>query len=132
VKLLLPPDCPVTKGTRVHVRFTYDRYGYRFLHAAVDNFPRNLGRLIFPTPTSLGSRVNGGEEARPLTDQDIRWREASVNQEQRQAIKVRIQALDGLEPARLVYRKPAPTFCLAGHPEQQPWRRALPDLGTAR
>lgn len=87
VKLLLPPTFPTDahpSDSRFHVRFTYDRWGYRFLHRALQVVEKTPGHMIFPSETAPTAETR----AKPVVEAEdaMGWINPSINEEQRQAV----------------------------------------------
>ncbi|GAB5032169.1 rna helicase [Nannochloropsis oceanica] len=109
VKLLLPSNFPtetLPSESRFHVRFTYDRYGYRFLHQALQHFMKSAtqkgremtsaGHCLFPCADGEGEAEGGKEETEVegreggkvvvAEEGGMRWVNSLINKEQRQAV----------------------------------------------
>ena len=109
VKLLLPSNFPMEtcpSNSRFHVRFTYDRYGYRFLHQGLQHFMSsttrrgkgmtNAGQFLFPCADGEGGAegrkektdVEGWKSGKVLVAEEggMGWVNPLINEEQRQAV----------------------------------------------
>lgn len=100
VKILLPPKFPTSmfpSDSCFHIRFTYDRYGFRFLHRALYCFSTPApARRIFPNfffpPEGAGPEGGENEQrggkirAVAVDEAAIQWVNHIINEEQRRAV----------------------------------------------
>lgn len=102
VRLLLPPEFPTEAhppGSRWHVRFTYERFAFRFLRAGLQRLTAtaeglaNSMRFLFPIPDAT-------PQPPPLVarEEDICWINPLVNTEQKAAVTAIVNGAHGRAP----------------------------------
>lgn len=102
VRLLLPPDFPsetYPAGSRWHVRFTYERFAFRFLCAGLKRLMAtqeglaNSMRFLFPVS-------DASSQPPPVVEreEDMGWINPLVNEEQKAAVTAVVNRAHGRAP----------------------------------